>query len=304
MKQKIISPLLAILAILSTMPGIAFAQSNTVAVSPSANAGSVGDFFTVDVTIDDVVNLVGYDVTLQYDTLALDISSVSLCPDLPVPKLCGPYDAAAMAHFHVVSLVSDATGEVRSAVTALGGGSLSIGPGAPESLMSVTFEVIAAIDSPLDLVGVALACKSGADVVDCPATVVSGGFFVPPNVMFDVSIPPSHVIAPSNTVRFLSKGEDFVMLNGFVQLDPMAPRSGFGGIHYTVQDPDGNLYFGDSDIAFMFPGGTAAVQGTVSYGNVLGTYKVFVTVLQCTGPDVSSCVTGDTSSAKFFKVHF
>jgi len=294
--------LLAILAVLSFAPALAifpaYAQSNSVYVTPAATAGDVGDFFDVFVNVEDAFGLVAYDVTLSYDTNALDAVSADFHTS---PSFEG------MGHFHIpAGDINDGAGTVRTAATLLGCNGVDYFAGSPEALLHVTFQVAAALDSPLDL-SVELAGLDGCDVVSLTPTVSGGSFFVPPSVFFDPSIDAGTMaattVAPGNRVRFLSAGEFDVNLLGYIQLDPLSARAGFGGVRWTLVDPNGGVLQGESNIAFMFPGETAQVSGAVGHSGVLGTHKVFVTVLRCASADVISCVEGDSASGKFFKVH-
>lgn len=300
-KEKFVSPLLAILAIAAFLPGLSImpvhAQSAMVSVSPAVNAADVGQSFMVDVVLDMSDTWVAYDVKLLFNNAALNTGSVNF--DGPGTVFNG------MSHFNVAQIDSDETGEVRSASTLLGGASLA---GGSYTLMQVTFTVVGTQDSALDLVETEIvALDLNGNTMSIIPALNDGQFFVPPNVVFNLTTMTlgdiaAQTVSPGQRSRVLSRGETFVDVRGFIQLDPSALRAAFGGVRFTVVDPANNMYTADSAIVFLFPGQTATVPGTVSYDGVLGTYRVFVTVLRCAGSDVSSCVEGDSTSGKFFKV--
>src|SRR6266700_8241529 len=82
MNNKTLAPILmvifSVLAIVPEATPLVHAQSNpTVFVDPSFNAADPGGTFTVSVSISGVSNLIGYDVILSWDVLALSAVSIN-----------------------------------------------------------------------------------------------------------------------------------------------------------------------------------------------------------------------------------
>jgi hypothetical protein len=120
----------------------------------------------------------------------------------------------------------------------------------------------------------------------------------PPTLFFIV---PNATAAPGQHVRFLSKGATDVTLQGLIQLSPTNPVAGYGGVVFTIVNPDGTTGQVTSNIAFMFPGNSTTVSGVYIFPiGLVGTYQLFVTMLRCATP--SSCIQGQTVNGLRFKV--
>lgn len=292
--KKLAPSLLAILAIIAFLPALtipAHAQGPTLAVNPQSNAGDADSFFDIFVEVSEVPALYAYDVTVQWDPAVLEGTAVDF--DTTV-------GFAGMNHIPVNQETVPA-GQVRSAATLIGVNSMDAS--LPTALLKITMRVLTAADTPLDLINTELVALTLSGVELLAHSVVDGVFFAPPVILITGGLEGQNAtVAPGQRQRFLSIGEHDVSLLGFIQLDPMAPRAGFGGIRFTIVAPDGSSSTVDSDIAFMFPGDFATVHGTYMFGDLTGTYRLFATALRCPTPE--SCVDGQTVGGKFFKVHF
>ncbi len=275
------------------------AQSPTVAVNPNTVAGGLGSSFTITIDITDVPNIVGYDITLLYNNAALSATTVDFNSAV---TLFGSLACAPACNLGLVSLASDSLGEVRSARILLGGNTAQ----SPGALVSITFTVIGAADSPLTLDSVAIAQDVGGSAVPAAVTLVSGSFFLPPNILFvapniaqctptGTSSDPQ--CAPVQHTKFNPAHSGKVPILCSVQLDPNAPRAGFGGCTIDVKNPNGVDSISSSNLAFLFPGQSVSVTATFTYNTstTLGSYSVFATALDCVANDLSTCTLGSTT---------
>ncbi len=303
MNRKLLSPiLLALIGVMSIVPGIpayvAAQGSATVSVTPALSAGDVGNTFQVAIAAVGPSNVIGYDVSLTYDNSALSASSVDFDTSTVV---------AGKDHLNIVMLASDPIGEVRYAVTLLGGQSVDTSGSA--SLVIITFTVIAAQDSDLTIVSAAVVVNNNGVAEEVAVTTVNGLFLVPPVILLNAPFSSIFytngraVPTTKQDVRHIHKASDQpVHLVAFIQLDPAAPRAGFGGVVFDVIDPNGVDTPVVSTIGFMFPGDTVTVTGDYFYPSVLGAYQVIVSPLRCPFPD--TCVAGTSSAVGLgFKVN-
>ncbi len=302
------------LVLAAVLPVAAFAPVSAlgapdVALSPANNAGTVGSFFDVFVTIDNVDMLIGYDVTLTFNNAALAITSSDFISPATLFGGVSCNGGAPSCTTTLVAIASNALGEVRSArvLFATNGMANTVTvDGIPATLFSVSFKVIASLDSPLPLSNVQLACDVNNAAVPCPTPNVSGGnFFVPPSVGFTS---PNVFINPNATVQHthLTPAHTGNMpIFCTIMLDPNALRSGFGGCVVDVVNPKGVDVASSSNIAFMFPGQAVNVTAIFTYTSsaVLGPYTISGTVLQCVSADPSSCVLGSSIAGPHFKMN-
>jgi len=272
----------------------AFAQSNAVVQTDmSIYAADVGSSFQVTVQLSNVVNLIGYDVILSYNSAVLSAQAVDFDSG---NTLIGPYCAASQC-FPVRTTFSDLAQQVESAYTLLGGVSAQVS--SPQALFIVTFTVVAPGDSPLTISKATIVAEENGQSVEVPTTIMSGQYMLPPNLLF---VPPNGQPAAAHVLH-LFKGETSLTYNGLIELSPTAPRSGFGGVIITVVNPtQSEVYTVTSNIAFMFPGQSVTVSGIVDFSDnpLIGTYTVTVTMLRCPSPD--GCIMGATANAQPFKV--
>ncbi len=300
LKRKFVSPIHILLLALSAIIPVAslapvHAQSPTVAVNPSTVAAGLGSSFTVTIDLTDVANVVGYDVSLFFNNAALSITSVDF---KSAATLFGGLGCAPACNLGVVALSSNALGEVRSARALLAGNTAQ----SPGTLVSVTFSVTGSQDSPLTLDGVQVAQDVGGNAVPAPVTAVSGNFFLPPNILFTApnlsqctqALPQC---APVQHIKFNPAHTGNLPIICSIQLDPNAPRAGFGGCMIDVRNPNGVDSFSSSNLAFLFPGQSGTVTATFTYTTSasLGSYSVFATALDCVANDLSSCTLGPTT---------
>ncbi len=313
LKRKFVSPVHLLLLALSAILPVAslspvHAQAPTVAVNPNSVAAGLASSFTVTVDLTDVANVVGYDVTLLFNNAALSVTSVDF--DSPT-TLFGGLDCAPTCILGVVSLSSNTLGQVRSA-RALLGGNLAQSPG---TLMSITFMVTGPADSPLTLSNVAIAAAVNGSAVGVPVTVVSGNFFLPPNILFvapnlsrctPTGLPTDPQCSSVQHTKFNSAHPNSMPILCSIQLDPLALRSGFGGCMIDVRDPNGFNSISSSNLVLLRPGQSATVTATFAYTTsaTLGSYSVFATSLECVANDLSSCSMGSiTVGAQLFKMN-
>ncbi len=307
MNRKLLSPILiaviSLMTVIPETPGFLAHATNpsaTVAVNPSFNAADLGQTFQVALVGTGVGCIVGYDISLTYNHLALSTSPAAVDFDTTTVT-------AGTTHANIVTVASDAESLVRYAVTTLGGQCLDLSAGA--NMVIVTFQVIAVADSDLTVSAATIAEAIGGAIVPADVTTSDGTFLVPPKILINapfssVSFPTGRAVPPTTTiVRHIKKASDQpVPLIAFIQLDPNAPRGGFGGVTFDVIDPNGVDTPVTSTLAFMFPGDAANVTGVFFFPNVLGAYQVFVTALRCPFP--SECVVGlTTDSGLGFKVN-
>ncbi len=311
MKGKLVSPIFllalsAILPVASLAP--AHAQSPTVSVDPNNSAARVGSTFTVTIDITGVPNIVGYDVSLLYNKAGLSATSADFNS---ASTLFGSIACAPSCNLGIVAIASDTLGEVRSARVLLGGNTAQ----SPGTLVSITFTVIGAADSPLTLDRADIVEDINGVATPVAVTIISGNFFLPPNILFvapnlsqctptGTSSDPQ--CAPVQHTKFNPAHSGKVPILCSVQLDPNALRSGFGGCMIDVKDPNGGDFFANSSLAFMLPGQAANVTATFTYTSsaTLGSYSVFATALDCVANDLSSCTLGSTTvSGLHFKMN-
>jgi len=285
------------LSLMSVMPEasslFAHAQlSGTLSVNPSFAAGDVGSTFPVEIDISGVPNMVAYDVSLDFNPASLQAMSVDFDTSTVV---------AGSNHFNVVTTTDNGIGEVRYAVTLLGGSTVDASGSA--AALKMTLKVVGAVDSPLNIDPQIAELVNGVATPVTDLTVNNGVFLVPPSI---IVAPPYSDVAPGFRLRRISKGQDTTNLIGYIQLDPNANRPAFGGVVFDIVGPSGEVMI-PSTIAFMFPGNSATVTASFSFpldSSSIGTYSYSVLALRCATPD--ACVTGTTTflslDGPFFKV--
>jgi hypothetical protein len=287
----------SVMAVLPEAAPLVHAQGTpTVAVSPTFNAADTGSTFQVAVTLDGVSNLIGYDVILTYSTRAL--SAVSLnCFGAGTVFASPPLPSGSV--FPVTQSIDNVVGQVECSAALLGG--ITVPTVSGSSLLIVTFQALGPFPSDLIVVNPQIISEVNGGAMQIPVSTVNGTFLSPPVLAFII---PNATTASGQRVRHLSKGQTTVDLQGFIMLATNAPFSGFGGVIFTIIDPNGNQFQVQSNIAFMFPGNSATVTGTFDIvggnGGTTGTYLLFVTLLRCPLP--SACAQGATVQGLSFKV--
>jgi hypothetical protein len=258
-----------------------------VSIDPAVSAGDVGNMITISVDISNVMNLVGYDVAIQYDSSVLSVTSAS-------------FPVQFATNFPVTNACSDTTGSCESANVEVGSTVANLV--SPTAVMVINFRVVSAAIVPLTVTKADLAVLIGGMVVANPdgVTTSNGSFEVPPTLTF---VLPNATVAPGQRTSRLSRGNTQVTLQSTIIYDATNVRAGFGGVTFDVIDPNGVDTSYQSNIAFFFPGDSATVTATYMFatsGNAIGTYHIIVTMLRC--PDPSSCVNGQVVSGLFFKL--
>jgi len=263
-----------------------------VAVDPAISAADVGGSFMVSVTVNSVDMLNGYDVVLTYDPTILSCTSATF------PNIFGSNNFAVSGH----NFCSDGSGSAEAAAVSLAsnGVATSVSITSATPVMTLTFMALAPLFTTLHISLAQLSVLPGPTLA--PVTTMDGSFGVPPSLTF---ILPNATVAPGQRLSRISAGATGVTLEGFIMMDSSNVRAGFGGVTFDIIDPTGADTPMASNIAFMFPGGTATVTASYSFatsGNAIGTYHIVVTMLRCTTPDLGSCVNGATLTGLFFKL--
>jgi hypothetical protein len=286
----------SLMAVLPEASPLVHAQGTpTVAVTPTFNAADTGTSFQVAVNLDGVSNLIGYDVILAYSNKALSATNPPNCFGAGTLFGTTPFGSV----FPVTQFADNMAGQVECAGALLGGVSVDATFGG--SLMIVTFTALGPFPSALTLVNPQIIINVNGSAHQIPVSVVNGNFLSPPVLAF---IAPNATTAPGQRVRHLFKGETTVDLQGFIMLSTKASFAGFGGVRFTIVDPNGNQFTVDSTIGFMFPGNSTTVTAHFdivgSNGGITGTYLLFGTLLRCPLP--TACATGATVQGLDFKL--
>jgi hypothetical protein len=298
LSRKVLSPLLIIaIALMSAIPETPFlakAQTTaTLSANPSFNVGDVGSTFIVEVDLSGVGSLIAYDVSLCFTPAALQAIAVDFDTTTIV---------AGTSHFNIATTVDNLAGCVRYAVTLLSG--TTIDASGTVAILFVTFQVVAAQDSPLNIMNPqVIQLLNGVPVAVDNIVVNNSVFLVPPTILV---VPPYSDVHSGERTRRISKGEDHVDLIGYIQLAPNSTRPGFGGVIFDIVGPGGEVQV-PSNVAFMFPGNSTTVTGTFFYplaSSSIGTYSYSVFAMRCVTP--SACIIGTKAylslDGPFFKV--
>src|SRR6266487_314533 len=297
MNKKTLAPMLmimfSVLAVVPEATPLVHAQSNaTVFVDPAFNAADPGGTSTVSVSVSGVSNLIGYDVILSWDILALSAVSINCVGS---HTLFSTVPSSSV--FVVTQSIDNSAGQAECAAALLGGTTVNMdGP-----VMQVTLQSLGPFPSDLIIVNPQIISLVNGGAMPVPVTVVNGTFLSPPPVAF---VSPNASPAPGEHVRFLRKGQTTIDLQGFLMLSATAPSAGWGGVIFTIVDPASNTYTVQSTINFMFPGNSTTVTGSFDIGGnnggITGNYQIFVTLLRCPLP--TSCAPGATVQGLSFKV--
>ena len=264
----------------------------TVSTDQPIYAADVGASFTMSIVVNNVDMMNGYDVILTYD------SSILSCTGASFPNIFGSSNFPVGGH----NFCSDAAGSAEAAAVslAMNGVPTSVTLTSPTAVLTLTFKALSASFATLHISQAQLVVLPNETLA--PVTTSDGSFGVPPTLSF---ILPNATVAAGQRVTKLSNGATPVTLQGFILMSSSNVRAGFGGVTFDVIDPTGADTPIQSNIAFMFPGGSATVTATYDFaisGNAIGTYHIVVTLLRCTSPDPSSCVNGTTVNGLFFKL--
>ena len=263
-----------------------------VSVNPCFSAGDPGSTFQVEVDISGVPNLVAYDLSLEFNSASLNATAVDFDTSTIV---------AGTSHFNVATIVDNSIGLVRYAVTLLGGN--TVDASGTVAALKVTFQVVAAQDSPLNIAAQIVQLVNGVPIPVANVVVNNCRFVVPPTILI---VPPNSDVKAGERLRRISKGQDHVDLIGYIQLAPNSTRPGFGGVVFDIVGPNGEVQV-FSSIAFMFPGNSTTVTASFFYpldSSSIGTYNYSVFALQCV--TTTACIQGTKTylslDGPFFKV--
>jgi hypothetical protein len=258
----------------------------------SLYSANVGGTFQVTISLTNQPMLVGYDYSLLYNNAVLSCVAYN---DHGTGTLIGPFVAQGKA-FQFVSGCHDAFGTARSAFSLLSGLSTNV---LSSPLAIITFQVIGNGDSDLVIANDQLVCAAGGSTAPCaPHTDINALFLVAP----DVNLVPPNAVPFGAVAQHLKHGQFSIVYNGTIQLSPSDVRAGFGAVFLTATDPLGNQLFAQSNIAFMFPGGSTTVFATIDYSSMptIGTWKVTATALECASASI--CIPGASAPGQFFFV--
>ena len=313
LNKRALSPiLLAILAILSMVPAIPRGAAlvvtpPSITMSPTLITQDVGGSFDLVVYVSDIMDLIAYDVEINYDTNALTATSAEFtgCHDLDgdlFPETCTVFSSfSPMSQINVVSNVTDGTGSVRSVRALLGG--LSKDVFIPEALIIIHFTVDNVADSLLTVSDASvLVTLVGMTPTPCYLgcyTETEGSFQAPPAVAlhrWDASV------APSDRQQFLSSGDTKVTLVGTVKMHQLAARGGYAFVVFDILFPGGGGDSIASNIVFVEPGQIVDVTAEYTFPGVQGRYELFATIWR--GPSADLFVPGEYTSGLHFFVHF
>jgi len=302
MNKRALSPvLIAIIASMSLLSSTAipqvFAQTAALGVQagPSPGntlaAGNPGDTFTVQVLISEVSNLVGYDVTLHYNNLALTATSVdfgtntAFCLDaqgVPHSGGCRP------THVFVQMNQLD-TGIIRSAQSLLSGDTMNVDAlSGALPVFIVTFTVVARLNSPLHIFpDDECACQSIAAIVGGVSTPVAhmtndGAFFAEPNILLVGAYANASFAGASPKVVHLKKGETSTTLQSTISLASNETVAGFAFVVFDMIGPHGATFEVVSNELVLLPGDLKTVSALFPVDSncaiSCGTYVIFVTL--------------------------
>jgi len=117
-------------------------------VDPPSIGAPVGDNFTIDINVEDVTNLYGFDFKLGYDTSILDATQIEIETWLSGGAECKPFSQIIDGDTCAIIKNVDAGGYVWIVVTLLGEATPASGNG---TLATITFQVTGSGESVLDL---------------------------------------------------------------------------------------------------------------------------------------------------------
>jgi Cohesin domain len=258
-----------------------------VAIDPPLSAADVGSSFQVSVVINNVNSLVGYDVLVTYDPTVLSCTGVTFNKILP-----NPYYLPAF------NLCSDLTSSAETAGVSVQTSGISLSSATP--VMTLTYKVLQAVFTTIHIAKAQLAVLPGPTAA--PVMTFDGTFAPAPKLSF---ILPNATVVPSQRLSRISDHAVQVTLQGFILMDSSNVRAGFGAVSFVVIDPTTATTTLQSDIAFMFPGGSGIVNATYTFatsGYAIGEYHIIATLLRCTTNTLDSCIPGQTTTGLFFKL--
>ncbi len=279
------------MAIVPSAPRVHSNPDTMLTVDPLILSGDPGDMFTVTVYVSDVMDLVAYDVQLDYNTAAISATC--------------EFDAGTVFDGMPVFVVpegticDDPTGVARSSRSLLGGVTKDVF--APQPVMILTFTVDSTQDSDLAInPGSILVQLIGGDTVPVPYGIVNSVFLAPPTAQlhrWDASV------SPSDRNKFLSRGETSVTLVGTVRMTNKAIRGGYAFVTFDVIGPDGSpVATLDSNTVFVNPGEIVDVSALYDFPSTQGRYELFATLHR--GASLDFFVSGESTSGLHFFVHF
>ncbi len=296
-KRILSSVIIAIIATLALLPSAPIPNANaqtgaSLSVTPTVTPGNPGDVFTVTVLVDQVANLVAYDVQLHYNGGGISASTVDFS---------GPFAGSGCSIFPVVESANDAVGTIRAAVTTFSGCTVQIT--GPTPVFVVTFTVVARQSSPLhistdsDCACSALAQLMGGSVLAVAHTTSDGNFFAEPNIVFQktfnvTSVPRrASLVSGAATVTFES---GLILRRGEI-------LPGFAWVVFDIITPSGKDITLISTKVFMLPGDTPTVSATATFSE-LGTYEMFGTIVRGSSFLPGAIVPFETLTGQTFRV--
>ena len=281
------------LSLMAILPGsliAAHAQAPSVFLDPAVNAADVGGMFTVNVMASDVGMLVGYDVIVTYDNTILSAASANFnaAPDV----------FAGMNSFSVNAYCSDAIGQCQSTQTLLGGATVDLSASTGQ-LYSITFQVLSASPTTIDISLANVAADVGGSIESVSVTTTGASFSSPPVL----SLVYPYATVPKAAFHLIKGTHDTqVTISAMLIYNSSNVRAGFGGVIFDVIDPNGGDTAVQSNIMFFLtPGSSGTVSAVYPFsasGNALGRYSIIVTLLRCADPN--TCVTGQVASSPTF----
>ncbi len=282
----------------STAVAPVFAQNNAalaVQAGPtqgnSLAAGNPGDMFTVQVLISGVTALVGYDVTLHYNNLALIATSVDFgtntvfCLDAQgVPHSGGCRATETFAQINQVD-----SGIVRSAVSLLSGDTMNVDAlSGALPVFIVTFQVVARANSPLHIFpDDECGCNGIAAIVNGVSTPVAhdtfdGAFFAEPNILLVAAYANFSFAGAFPQTSHVHKGQTSTTLKSTISLGSSETLAGFAFVVFDVVDPHGNTIEVVSNELVLLPGDMKTVSAAFPFSSdctvSCGTYVILVTL--------------------------
>jgi len=274
-------------------PILALAQTTAmVSINPCFSVGDPGSLFQVEVDISGVPSLVAYDLSFEFNPVSLNATAVDFDASTVV---------AGTSHFNVATIVDNSIGQVRYAVTLLGGN--VVDASGTVTALKLTLQVVGTQDSPISIAAQIVQLVNGVPTTVSNVIVSSCRFVVPPTILI---VPPNSDVRPGQRLRRISKAQDHVDLLGYIQLAPNSTRPGFGGVVFDIVGPNGEVQV-FSSIAFMFPGNSTTVTASFSYpldSSSIGTYNYSVLAVRCV--TTTACIQGTKAymslDGPFFKV--
>lgn len=229
--------LMTLLLGLSVASIVIASPATTLRVDPHITVADVGETFNVNVTISDVTNLYGFQFRLRYDTDVLD--------SMEGWAVQGPFLTSADPNAQTFGWlnVTDPDGEIQVFITLLG--TAVTEPSGSGVLATITFEVIAAGSSPLDLYYDRLGDRNANSIAH---TTIDGYFGKP----ISITASPTSLAVGSNVtisggIHPIAENEDIYIeykKEGEATWSPLATRKtdASGAYSYTWKTTQGGVF--------------------------------------------------------------